>query len=666
MQSQRLKNLTILSIIVFGLVLSNSLSLSTSQLNTETHLDNIIQNGDIITFNDTVPIIDGNLESYVGEWKNAVEYSATFGDSNSVAIKVKANSTHLFMVINYISYTYVTVNTTIPIDADYNNQTHSWYAIIFDRNFDHKYGSELTPDDIVLINYRVNGSQDAFLNGQANDSLVIDTDNNGYEDTYANVSIDTNIIDEHNITIEFTKKLNSLDNKGHDISLKQSDTLPFALMVFENETALFNETIINSAVTDWQILVLESLYSTFSYIEDIAKLNVTTYISDSSFTAEENLTSIHYLLDTLGMNTTLHNSNTYYTITSSNLEHVNLFILVGSQVDLSDDEIEALRSYVASGGNLLVLGDQRESQSTINLLLRNFGMELYNYTLFNEITNNSSLILETDNFADIPYLVQPMEFTNQTVNTIDYFGTAINFTDGDGESIYLFQEGDLYPVASFIGDYYIDADENGEFNSTLDVGLNETTVVQAALELQRGGKVLACASADIFNASYIVSRNVKALLLREVSWMLNFQFRIHYDDFSILDTSTVKGDDINVSISVYGDESAILSDVQVWVVATELKIETDKGNLTALEDGTSFYGAIVPENVKGAYTDITIRMHQRGYGYTETEFIEVYIDLATDSSLPLNVLTFIIFLIAIGVAVFGTIVLRKTKEQESS
>lgn len=666
MQSQRLKNLTILSIIVFGLVLSNSLSLSTSQLNTETHLDNIIQNGDIITFNDTVPIIDGNLESYVGEWKNAVEYSATFGDSNSVAIKVKANSTHLFMVINYISYTYVTVNTTIPIDADYNNQTHRWYAIIFDRNFDHKYGSELTPDDIVLINYRVNGSQDAFLNGQANDSLVIDTDNNGYEDTYANVSIDTNIIDEHNITIEFTKKLNSLDNKGHDISLKQSDTLPFALMVFENETALFNETIINSAVTDWQILVLESLYSTFSYIEDIAKLNVTTYISDSSFTAEENLTSIHYLLDTLGMNTTLHNSNTYYTITSSNLEHVNLFILVGSQVDLSDDEIEALRSYVASGGNLLVLGDQRESQSTINLLLRNFGMELYNYTLFNEITNNSSLILETDNFADIPYLVQPMEFTNQTVNTIDYFGTAINFTDGDGESIYLFQEGDLYPVASFIGDYYIDADENGEFNSTLDVGLNETTVVQAALELQRGGKVLACASADIFNASYIVSRNVKALLLREVSWMLNFQFRIHYDDFSILDTSTVKGDDINVSISVYGDESAILSDVQVWVVATELKIETDKGNLTALEDGTSFYGAIVPENVKGAYTDITIRMHQRGYGYTETEFIEVYIDLATDSSLPLNVLTFIIFLIAIGVAVFGTIVLRKTKEQESS
>ncbi len=666
MQSQRLKNLTILSIIVFGLVLSNSLSLSTSQLNTETHLDNIIQNGDIITFNDTVPIIDGNLESYVGEWKNAVEYSATFGDSNSVAIKVKANSTHLFMVINYISYTYVTVNTTIPIDADYNNQTHSWYAIIFDRNFDHKYGSDLTPDDIVLINYRVNGSQDAFLNGQANDSLVIDTDNNGYEDTYANVSIDTNIIDEHNITIEFTKKLNSLDNKGHDISLKQSDTLPFALMVFENETALFNETIINSAVTDWQILVLESLYSTFSYIEDIAKLNVTTYISDSSFTAEENLTSIHYLLDTLGMNTTLHNSNTYYTITSSNLEHVNLFILVGSQVDLSDDEIEALRSYVASGGNLLVLGDQRESQSTINLLLRNFGMELYNYTLFNEITNNSSLILETDNFADIPYLVQPMEFTNQTVNTIDYFGTAINFTDGDGESIYLFQEGDLYPVASFIGDYYIDADENGEFNSTLDVGLNETTVVQAALELQRGGKVLACASADIFNASYIVSRNVKALLLREVSWMLDFQFRIHYDDFSILDTSTVKGDDINVSISVYGDESAILSDVQVWVVATELKIETDKGNLTALEDGTSFYGAIVPENVKGAYTDITIRMHQRGYGYTETEFIEVYIDLATDSSLPLNVLTFIIFLIAIGVAVFGTIVLRKTKEQESS
>lgn len=666
MQSQRLKNLTILSIIVFGLVLSNSLSLSTSQLNTETHLDNIIQNGDIITFNDTVPIIDGNLESYVGEWKNAVEYSATFGDSNSVAIKVKANSTHLFMVINYISYTYVTVNTTIPIDADYNNQTHSWYAIIFDRNFDHKYGSDLTPDDIVLINYRVNGSQDAFLNGQANDSLVIDTDNSGYEDTYANVSIDTNIIDEHNITIEFTKKLNSLDNKGHDISLKQSETLPFALMVFENETALFNETIIHSAVTNWQILELESLYSTFSYIEDIAKLNVTTYISDSSFTAEENLSSIHYLLDTLGMNTTLHNSNTYYTIASSNLEHVNLFILVGSQADLSDDEVDALRSYVASGGNLLVLGDQRESQSTINLLLRHFGMELYNYTLFDEITNNSSLILEADNFADIPYLVQPMEFTNQTVNTIDYFGTAINFTDGDGESIYQFQEGDLYPVASFIGDYYIDADENGEFNSTLDVGLNKTTVVQAALELQRGGKVLACASADIFNASYIVSRNVKTLLLREVSWMLNFQFRIHYDDFSILDTSTVKGDEINVSISVYGDESAILSDVQVWVVATELKIDTDKVNLTALEDGTSFYGAVVPENVKGAYTDITIRIHLRGYGYTETEFIEVYIDLTVDTSLPLNVLTFIIFLISIGVAVFGTIVLRKTKKQESS
>ena len=666
MQSQRLKNLTILSIIVFGLVLSNSLSLSTSQLNTETHLDNIIQNGDIITFNDTVPIIDGNLESYVGEWKNAVEYSATFGDSNSVAIKVKSNSTHLFMVINYISYTYVTVNTTIPIDADYNNQTHSWYAIIFDRNFDHKYGSELTPDDIVLINYRVNGSQDAFLNGQANDSLVIDINNSGYEDTYANVSIDTNIIDEHNITIEFTKKLNSLDNKGYDISLKQSDTLPFALMFFENETALFNETIIHSAVTDWQILELESLYSTFSYIEDIANLNVTTFISDSSFTAEENLTSIHYLLDTFGMNTTLHNSNTYYTISSNNLEHVNLFILVGSQADLSEDEIDALRSYVSSGGNLLVLGDQRESQSTINLLLRNFGMELYNYTLFDEITNNSSLTLDANNFADVPYLVQPMEFTNQTVNTIDYFGTAINFTDGYGESIYQFQEGDLYPVALFSGDYYIDVDENGEFNSTLDVGLNDTTVVQAALELQRGGKVLVWASADIFNASYIVNNDVRTLLLREVSWMLDFQFRIHYDDFNILDTSIVKSDEINVSISVYGDEGAILNDVQVWVVATELKIDTDKGNLTAMEDSISFYGSVVPENVKGAYTDVSIRMHQRGYGYTETELIEVYIDLTKDTTLPLNVVTLIIFLVSIGLAVVGTLVLRKTKKQESS
>ncbi|MCK4844468.1 MAG: hypothetical protein KAS95_02230, partial [Candidatus Heimdallarchaeota archaeon] len=451
-----------------------------------------------------------------------------------------------------------------------------------------------------------------------------------------------------------------------DISLKQSDALPFALMVFENETALFNETLIHSAVTDWQILKFESLYSTFSYIEDISNLNVTTYISDSSFTAEENLTSIHYLLDTLGMNTTLHNSNTYYTIASSNLEHVNLFILVGSQEDLSDDEIEALRRYVASGGNLLVLGDQRESQSTINLLLRNFGMELYNYTLFDEIGNNSALTLETDNFADVPYLVQPMEFTNQTVNTIDYFGTAINFTDGYGESIYQFQDGDLYPVASFSGDYYIDVDENGEFNSSLDVVLNETTVVQAALELQRGGKVLACASADLFNTSYIVNNDVKTLLLREVSWMLDFQFQIHYDDFSILDTSTVKGDEINVSISVYGDESAILSDVQVWVVATELKVETDKGNLTALEDGSSFYGAIVPENVKGAFTDITIRMHLRGYGYAETEFIEVYIDLTVESSLPLNVLTFIIFLVSIGLAVFGTLVLRKTKKQESS
>jgi hypothetical protein len=605
----------------------------------EDRITNPTLQNNVVYTNSTPPIIDGDLESYTGEWENATVYIGDYGVGHKqVTIRVQANLTHLFMGISYTSSVYVPINTTIPPGDTYNNQSHSWYSVIFDRNFDSKLGSEISPDDIVVINYRVNGSQDGFMNGTKTNSFVMDVNATGFENSVSALSEYEDDFNDHVVSIEFAKELDSGDVAGNDIELKQNTIINFDFIVWENETAEYNLTTLTDRDLNigWRTIRMETQYDYFSYIEDVEDLNVLTYITDSSDSDRENLTTINNMLSDYALNSTdLLNpfgGDPNYKFGASGLENVDLVILIGSLTDLDSDEIEALRFYVASGGSLYILADGTKRQSKVNQLLTHFGLEIYNSTLYSKnILINSSLTIEEGTIIDLPYISAATELTDQTVGDLSYKGSAIHIVDNEtnwGEGYIQFQEADMYATINVTGDYYIDLDKDGSFNSTLDLQLNDSAVLQSAIEFQRGGKLIVSASADMFNASNFADSSAKYFLLRQVQWLLGFQHKISFDDFNLFDSEIKRGEEVRVNISVSGDNGSSLDDVRVWIVVQELKTEIDYQDLSPMGDDYTFNGSIVPVTTKNKskFVEISIRMHMRGYGYNETALYEIFID----------------------------------------
>ncbi len=664
LRTQKVRFLLVIVTIVFGFVLPSYLGKTIAFPESENaNINPPSLQENTVYLNSTPPIIDGNLESYVGEWSNSTKIISEFGSPyRTMTIRVQANDTHLFMGISYISPIFVPINTTIPVGDTYNNESHTWYSIVFDNNDDGTLGTELSPGDSIAINYRAKGAQDSFVNGTYNNSLVLDVNVTGTENSLAVVN--GTVKDDfgnHVISIEIAKELNSGDKEGNDIKLYPSESIYFLILAFENKTAVYNYSWLDAAITPWKSFRLDTTYDYFSYIENYEDINIITYVDDSSTTAMKNFTSIHNILYTYDMNTTYIRTSDVYEIRTDGIAGVDLFILIGYHNSLTNSEIETLRVFVASGGSLLVLGDATVStQAKLNELLRNFGMEFYTSPLYSKDTAvNSSIVINPESIVNLPYIDQPTYFTNQTVASLDYYGTAINFTNGIGEGIYQFQEGDLYDTLNISGDFFIDSDKDGEFNSTNDLSLNDSAVVQAALELQRGGKLIACASADIVNASFIVERSNKYLLLHQIQWLLNVQNLISYDNFNVFEESVITGDAINVNITVHGDNDTVEDNVKVWVVVQELKTDKNISNLSDMGDGINFNGSIIPEGVKAKFVDISIRMHKRGFGYNETELIEVYIETILSGNIRIEYVSLIVFIISIGLVGLGVFALRK-------
>ncbi len=284
MRTHKVKGLIFLSTIMLGFVLTSffGASMSITSPNSASQLDQTITE-DLVFLNSTSPIIDGNLTSFEGEWENATIYNTEFGSGNkALTIRVLANETHLFMGINYVSSIFIPVNETIPIDEDFNNETHTWYTIVFDRNYDGVAGSELTPDDAIVINYRVEGAQDAYINGTKLNSIAMDVDISGIENSYANVSEYEDDFYNHVVTIEVVKELESNDEIGNDIDLHASESIFFAIIVAENATAIYNRTLLGEidAFTPWKKIQFVTLHDYFSYVEDASDLDVLIFISE--------------------------------------------------------------------------------------------------------------------------------------------------------------------------------------------------------------------------------------------------------------------------------------------------------------------------------------------------------------------------------------------------
>lgn len=667
MRTQRVKGLIFLSTIILGLILTSffGASMALTDPNTDHQLD-LTSIEDLVFLNSTSPIIDGDLESFEGEWENATVYNTEFGTGNkALTIRVLANETHLFMGINYVSSIFIPVNTTIPVDADFNNETHTWYAIVFDRNYDKLAGSALTPDDAIVINYREEGAQDAFINGTKLNSIVMDVNVTGIENSYANVSEYEDDFHNHVVTIEVVKELESDDVIGNDIDLHAAEFMDFEMIVVENATAIYNRTLLNEkdAFTGWKLIKFVTLHNYFSYEEDIAALDVIVHISESEASNYDNLSSVDYFLINYGVNVTFMFDSIDSDLTYRSLSQVDLLILIGAQSDLKVDEIDAIALYLASGGSVYILADPVSKNGKLNQLLSKFGMEVYNSYLYSTDTAvNSSIEIDVSEIESLPYMTGTNIFTDQSVNEILYTGTAINFTSDLGEGQFLYQEGDLYPIINLTGDYYIDSDNNGEFN-TEDITLNDT-IVQAGLELQRGGRLIVTASADLLNASYIAERDNKIFFLRQIQWLMKLQNAINFENYIVEEVDITEGESISVTVAALGDNDTVLADLRAWVVVQELKSDRNNITLTKHEDNINFNGTITPEGIKANFVDISIRLHQRGYGYNETELVEVFLEAVIGRPISIEVTATIIFVISIGLAALGAIAVKKYKKPE--
>ncbi len=667
MRTHRVKGLIFLSTIILGFVLTSFLgaSMSFTKPNSASQLDQTtVEN--LVFLNSTSPIIDGDLESFEGEWENATIYNTEFGVGNkALTIRVLANETHLFMGINYVSSIFIPVNTTIPIDEDFNNETHTWYAVVFDRNYDKIAGSETTPDDAIVINYRAEGAQDAFVNGTKLNSLGIDVNITGIENSYANVSEYEDDFHNHVVTIEVVKELESDDEIGNDIDLHASESIDFLMIVAENATATYNRTLFGEidAFTPWKNIQFVTLHDYFSYVKDVSDLDVIIYVSETKASNLMNLTSIHWFLEQKGVNVTYIVDDEDYEITYRRLSELDLFILIGPQPKLSNNEIDAISLYIASGGNAYIFADPSSSGGKLNQLLSNFGMEVYDSYLYSINTDvDSSIVIDVAEIESLPYMTGTNIFTDQDVDEIQFTGTAINFTKDIGEGKFLYQEGDLYPIINLTGDYYIDTDDNGEFN-TEDITLNYT-IVQAGLELQRGGRLIVTSSADFLNASYIAERDNKIFFLRQIQWLMKLQNAINFENYVVEKSNIIEGESISVSVAALGDNETILTELRAWVVVHELKLDRNNVTLTKHEDNINFNGTITPEGVKANFVDVSIRLHQRGYGYNETELVEVFLEAVIGNPIRIEVTATIIFVVTIGLAVLGALAVKKYKIPE--
>ncbi|MHA1304212.1 MAG: hypothetical protein ACTSPI_10975 [Candidatus Heimdallarchaeaceae archaeon] len=656
MRARRLNKILVLSSVIIAIMFVSNLGMAyfSTMNNIENGRKNETNISNLVTIDETVPIVDGNLESFDGEWDNATLYSNILDSDVNFTIRVKANSTHLFFGISYESSVFVAFN-----DSN-SSQPHSWYAIIFDRNFDEIIGTELSPDDAIVFNYKKEGAVDAFFNGTEPESLILDETNNGEDNTIGAIQTETDYIGEYTVTIEIAKVLNSQDINGEDIALKPSDATPFALIAFYNNTDVFNYTLINKV--EWNKLRLEPQHEVYSYVEDLKDFSVITYLSNAVNTEADNFASVGNLLSAYGLDSKVWDHGDFE-ITTENLADLDLFILTGTQKGLTKDEVSVLKSFVANGGSVLVLANQIKNTSALNDFLRYFGMEIYNSTLYsNNTAINSSLTLTHDALASLEYLQEDTVLSTDDVDRIYYTGSAIRYISDIGESKYLSQEADLYPILSTSGEYFINLGDQGVFNSTEDLTLNDTVVLQSAIELRYGGKLIVSASSDMYNSSCLLKENNRALLLREVQWLLNFQYRINYDNFNVLDPKIEEGEGIRLNISITGDNNTKLENVTVLARVLVLKGLNNEVTLNVSENGIDYNGSIIPDT-KASWVDVEILLHKRGYGYNFTELVEISIEKHITTPIELSIVSLIVFLISVGLATVGTIVIKRHKER---
>ncbi|MHA1977349.1 MAG: hypothetical protein ACW98F_07895 [Candidatus Hodarchaeales archaeon] len=178
------------------------------------------------------PIIDGKIEQ--NEWINGDARIITMVDGTTMDISLMYNESHIHVLIQKSD------NDPTLID-----QSNTWdiFGIEFDNNKDQvPMGRLSSPDDALFISYSQFGGQDFFLQGMGN-VAVEDQTHNGTNDVKGYIGLVNG-----GLVVEATKKLDSGDKSGSDISLQTGDEYYLMFAYWDNKEPYTQST----THSDWE------------------------------------------------------------------------------------------------------------------------------------------------------------------------------------------------------------------------------------------------------------------------------------------------------------------------------------------------------------------------------------------------------------------------------
>lgn len=608
------------------------------------------------------PTVDGNLSTVEGEWDDAVSYSIPLGNTGiNGTMLFKTNETMMYVAFHFKLHnsSYSPVNGTVPANETYNPANHTFFALAFDRNFDErKGGSVCSPDDLVLFDYRYPSALDAYSTGTENKSLVFD-DLDHVEDA---VIRDYNItIGMYNITWEFSKPLDSGDDQGHDVNLASGMLIPFTLYWFEYDTACF--TLSNDTV-DWHILMFERGDHGLLELREPTDTSVLLLCGDTLGTARVNFSSIETFLTKYGFEVTT--PNIYEPVTSGQLTDADIILVVGGSNAITDDQLAVSLFDELGGGKPIFLAlDPQSTDSAVSKELDKMGITLNDSLLRQEIPavngSEGSFIVQGSQITEESLLHNESVMIGATAEELLYTGSYFDFNGTQGRSEeFLSQRTDFYAI--FNGSYRLFVDANDNLTREDDERLSGFPYLGFAIEGQRGGRLAAVASADMFNSSMLAEKDNAVFLLNTIQWLLGVSRATNITSFDAPSGSFETDEEIVLEAAVDNCNGSVLEGLTVSAVLT---ITHDEYQVVRMitTDGMNF--TVTVKLSKAAFTEIRIEASLRGFGFSQSEIKYVTVETPARELGELNWLMFLLLLISLGGSVFVTMALLASRSESS-
>ncbi|MHA1912410.1 MAG: hypothetical protein ACTSYA_12035 [Candidatus Kariarchaeaceae archaeon] len=634
----------------------------------------------------TPPVIDGNV-SDSSEWLDSGNFTIKFGGPHSIDANLyfTTNDTHMFILMNYTTEYYASVNATIPepynvtiengtepsynitVVPTYNNQTHDWWSIVFDNNLDSLDWEETTtPDDALIINRYFNESADAQLFSDVsilnntidvlnktlyNDTLLEDTNTllNGTNDLISSMNYTTAVdSDLTTVTIELTKPLyNSADENGSDFDLAVTRALSFKVFFWENQTNYFANTsdlFAHSLSSEWlgyhsplyedAYLATQPVNSSISI--DLRGISTAERVYYNSFV--NSLLINNYDVGQIGSDITL-----------DALNSANLTILIVNTHAYTADEVSAIYDYVRFGGQLMIIVGSKGQTNADNLLEDLSISTVSSVLLLGE--NDTGIPEFTADLTDtLPFMNELTSFTNGTIGSVTVSNvTALNLTLMDEQTLFE-QKYSYHSVMDVFTGLFIDLDDNGSYNAAEDMLLNANYSLGAVFELYFGGRISIFSSLDLIGRNFYDTDNYD-LFFRMMQWNAKFI------DETVTHFEIVTPNVLEYHEEAYFEANVTFKDGLVFANAIVTAEIYRAGNLVdsfiLTEDAPGNYAGLAVMNFTGVLS-VKIVTYQTGYGYSSSDFYPVLVEILDYERNAPNALMVIIGLANIGIVIlFG-------------